>query len=100
MLTLIKHDLINTRKKFIIAFIILLALSILFPLTGLGYDNYDASDSAEVGMLVLGLITTLSITTFFIIGISLLSIAIKQFQKSLFSNQGYLTFTLLLKCGK
>ena len=97
MLTLIKHDLINTRKKFVIAFIVLLALSILFPLTGLGYGNYDASDSAEVGMLVLGLITTLSITTFFIIGISLLSIAIKQFQKSLFSNQGYLTFTLPFK---
>ena len=32
MLTLIKNDLINTKKKYIVAFIVLLSLSVLTPL--------------------------------------------------------------------
>ena len=95
MLTLIKNDLINTKKKYIVAFIVLLALSILTPLMLFGIDyNNEATQEFSV---ILTILMSLGTSAFFIVGIVLLSIATKQFNKSMFSSQGYLTFTLPYK---
>ena len=95
MLTLIKNDLINTKKKYIVAFIVLLSLSVLTPLTLFGIDyNNEATQELSV---VLTILMSLGTSAFFIIGVFLLSIATKQFNKSMFSSQGYLTFTLPYK---
>ena len=95
MLTLIKNDLINTKKKYIVAFIVLLALSILTPLMLFGIDyNNEATQEFSV---ILTILMSLGASAFFIVGIVLLSIATKQFNKSMFSSQGYLTFTLPYK---
>lgn len=95
MLTLIKNELINTNKKYIVAFIVLLALSLLTPLMLFGIDyNNDASEEIST---ILSFLMLLCITAFFMIGIALLSVATRQFNKSMFSSQGYLTFTLPYK---
>ena len=95
MLNLIKNDLINTKKKYIVAFIVLLALSILTPLMLFGIDyNNEATQEFSV---ILTILMSLGTSAFFIVGIVLLSIATKQFNKSMFSSQGYLTFTLPYK---
>lgn len=95
MLTLIKNDLINTKKKYVVAFIVLLALSILTPLMLFGIDyNNEATQEFSV---ILTILMSLGTSAFFIVGIVLLSIATKQFNKSMFSSQGYLTFTLPYK---
>lgn len=95
MLTLIKNDLINTKKKYIAAFIVLLALSILTPLMLFGIDyNNEATQELSV---ILTILMSLGTSAFFVVGIVLLSIATKQFNKSMFSSQGYLTFTLPYK---
>lgn len=95
MLTLIKNDLINTKKKYIASFIVLLALSILTPLMlfGIDYNN----ESTQEFSVILTILMSLGTSAFFIVGIVLLSIATKQFNKSMFSSQGYLTFTLPYK---
>ena len=95
MLTLIKNDLINTKKKYIASFIVLLALSVLTPLILFGIDyNNEATQEFSV---ILTILMSLGTSAFFIVGIVLLSIATKQFNKSMFSSQGYLTFTLPYK---
>lgn len=95
MLTLIKNDLINTKKKYIASFIVLLALSVLTPLMLFGIDyNNEATQEFSV---ILTILMSLGTSAFFIVGIVLLSIATKQFNKSMFSSQGYLTFTLPYK---
>lgn len=95
MLTLIKNELINTNKKYIVAFIVLLALSLLTPLMLFGIDyNNDAPEEIST---ILSFLMFLCITAFFMIGIALLSVATRQFNKSMFSSQGYLTFTLPYK---
>ena len=95
MLTLIKNDLINTKKKYIAAFIVLLAISILTPLMLFGIDyNNEATQELSV---ILTILMSLGTSAFFVVGIVLLSIATKQFNKSMFSSQGYLTFTLPYK---
>ncbi len=96
MLTLIKNDLINTKKKYIVAFIVLLALSILTPLMLFGIDYYNNETTQEFSV-ILTILMSLGASAFFIVGIVLLSIATKQFNKSMFSSQGYLTFTLPYK---
>lgn len=95
MLTLIKNDLINTKKKYIVAFIVLLSLSVLTPLMLFGID-YNNETSQELSA-ILTILMSLGTSAFFIIGVFLLSIATKQFNKSMFSSQGYLTFTLPYK---
>lgn len=95
MLTLIKNDLINTKKKYIASFIVLLALSILTPLMLFGID-YNNETTQEFSV-ILTILMSLGTSAFFIVGIVLLSIATKQFNKSMFSSQGYLTFTLPYK---
>lgn len=95
MLTLIKNDLINTKKKYIVAFIVLLSLSVLTPLMLFGID-YNNETSQELSV-ILTILMSLGTSAFFIIGVFLLSIATKQFNKSMFSSQGYLTFTLPYK---
>lgn len=95
MLTLIKNDLINTKKKYIASFIVLLSLSVLTPLMLFGIDyNNEATQEFSV---ILTILMSLGTSAFFIVGIVLLSIATKQFNKSMFSSQGYLTFTLPYK---
>lgn len=95
MLTLIKNDLINTKKKYIVAFIVLLSLSILTPLMLFGIDyNNEATQELSV---ILTILISLGTSAFFVIGVFLLSVATKQFNKSMFSSQGYLTFTLPYK---
>lgn len=95
MLTLIKNDLINTKNKYIASFIVLLALSVLTPLMLFGIDyNNEATQEFSV---ILTILMSLGTSAFFIVGIVLLSIATKQFNKSMFSSQGYLTFTLPYK---
>ena len=95
MLTLIKNDLINTKKKYIAEFIVLLAISILTPLMLFGIDyNNEATQELSV---ILTILMSLGTSAFFVVGIVLLSIATKQFNKSMFSSQGYLTFTLPYK---
>lgn len=95
MLTLIKNDLINTKKKYIVAFIVLLSLSVLTPLMIFGID-YNNETTQELSV-ILTILMSLGTSAFFIIGVFLLSIATKQFNKSMFSSQGYLTFTLPYK---
>ena len=95
MLTLIKNDFINTKKKYIASFIVLLALSILTPLMLFGID-YNNETTQEFSV-ILTILMSLGTSAFFIVGIVLLSIATKQFNKSMFSSQGYLTFTLPYK---
>lgn len=95
MLTLIKNDLINTKKKYIVAFIVLLSLSVLTPLMLFGIDyNNEATQELSV---ILTILMSLGTSAFFVIGVFLLSVATKQFNKSMFSSQGYLTFTLPYK---
>lgn len=95
MLTLIKNDLINTKKKYIVAFIVLLSLSILTPLMLFGID-YNNETPQELSV-ILTILMSLGTSAFFVIGVFLLSVATKQFNKSMFSSQGYLTFTLPYK---
>lgn len=95
MLTLIKNDLINTKKKYIASFIVLLSLSVLTPLMLFGID-YNNETTQEFSV-ILTILMSLGTSAFFIVGIVLLSIATKQFNKSMFSSQGYLTFTLPYK---
>lgn len=95
MLTLIKNDLINTKKKYIVAFIVLLSLSVLTPLMLFGID-YNNETPQELSV-ILTILMSLGTSAFFVIGVFLLSVATKQFNKSMFSSQGYLTFTLPYK---
>lgn len=95
MLALIKNDLINTKKKYIASFIVLLSLSVLTPLMLFGID-YNNETTQELSV-ILTILMSLGTSAFFIIGVFLLSIATKQFNKSMFSSQGYLTFTLPYK---
>ena len=50
MLTLIKNDLINTKKKYIVAFIVLLSLSVLTPLMLFGIDYNNESNNTKLNL--------------------------------------------------
>lgn len=96
MLTLLKNDFLQTKKHYISLYIAALIFFVITPLLIRLQLTTSTSDNFVGGIFVTLLIT---FSTIIFVGISFatLSVGFKFIHDSLFTKQGYLTFTLPFK---
>ncbi len=99
MWKLLKHDLNNTKKKFLILFAIFFGICLISPLSNFLTVNSSSQDYGFSGVFA-GLIISLSVTGFMVLAILVAVYSFKYLVNSLFSKQGYLTFTLPYKVSQ
>lgn len=96
MLTLLKQNLISTKKKFLIMYIIIFAFFILFPIT-LKLNDWIMGTSSVLATIITNLFVGLIPILLIILAILILRDSLSYIKDSLFSKQGYLNFTLPFK---
>lgn len=96
MLTLLKQNLISTKKKFLIMYIIIFAFFILFPIT-LKINDWIMGTSSVLATIITNLFAGLIPILLIILAILILRDSLSYIKDSLFSKQGYLNFTLPFK---
>ncbi len=96
MLTLLKQNLINTKKKFLIMYIIIFAFFILFPIT-LKINNWIMGTSSTLASVITTLLSGLIPILLVVLAVLVLKDSLNYIKESLFSKQGYLNFTLPFK---
>lgn len=99
MKMLLKHDFLQTKKKFFTLFIVTLAISILAPLL-IWLEILSVNNNNFAASAILSFLSTIVFGGFIAISVLVLTTAYKYIKDSLFTKQGYLTFTLPYKTSQ